>query len=152
MSNESNWDRPDDYVREQKADGFAPVPEGNYTAVIDRVEAKKTQKSEMDYLNVTLKVSDGNYLGRLVWAKYYYSERAINILWDMLADIEQPNIKPSQLLESDSERGKLIDIVVSIYVKHDEYKGKTQAKANIRCLASENTAAAFVPDEEDMPF
>ena len=153
MSNESNRDRPDDYVRTNRN----LIPKGNYVAVIDKVEKKETQKGG-DYIDVTLKISVGDYAGRVAWAKYYYSENAISWLWDMLLDIERPDISASKLLDNDSERGKLIDTVVNIYVKHDIWDGNTSAKAKIKSLASvsdmssENTNAPSIQDEEDVPF
>lgn len=58
--------------------GFEPLPEGTYNVRIDDIEIRDTKEKEgvaqktsdgkpAQYLNVTYKVMDGDYEGRLVW-------------------------------------------------------------------------------------
>lgn len=67
-----------DFGGTKAASGFDPLPEGTYNVRIDDIEVKDTKPkdgieqkasdgSQAQYLNVTYKVMDGDYEGRLVW-------------------------------------------------------------------------------------
>ncbi len=48
---------------------FEPVPAGNYTAVITASERKPTKKGTGQYLELTFQIVEGEYQGRLLWAR-----------------------------------------------------------------------------------
>lgn len=67
-----------DFGGTKAASGFEPIPESTYNVRIDDIEVKDTKEkegiqqkasdgSQAQYLNVTYKVMDGDYEGRLVW-------------------------------------------------------------------------------------
>lgn len=49
--------------------GFDPVPAGNYLAVITESEMKPTKSGGGRYLQLTFQVLDGEFKGRLLWAR-----------------------------------------------------------------------------------
>ncbi|HYD02461.1 MAG TPA: DUF669 domain-containing protein [Phycisphaerales bacterium] len=49
--------------------GFDPVPAGSYLAVITESEMKPTKSGGGKYLQLTFQVLDGEFKGRLLWAR-----------------------------------------------------------------------------------
>lgn len=150
----SEWGMPKDH--EPKKNDFAPVPAGNYSAIVDGVKTDKTAKGT-DFIDITLKITSEEQRGRLVWAKYYYTKEAIKVLWDMLCELEMPDLAEDagSLLESPKARGRLLELPVHIYVKHEEYNGKTYAKASIQGLSTKqqsDTDAYTAKSDEEVPF
>lgn len=51
------------------AQDFAPVPSGEYPAIITDSDMKPTKKNDGQYLELTYQIIDGPYKGRLVWGR-----------------------------------------------------------------------------------
>lgn len=49
--------------------GFDPIPGGKYLAVISESELKPTKKGGGHFLKLTFQILEGEYKGRLVWAR-----------------------------------------------------------------------------------
>jgi hypothetical protein len=49
--------------------GFDPIPAGKYLAVITGSEMKPTKNNSGEYLELTFQVIEGEYKGRLLWAR-----------------------------------------------------------------------------------
>ena len=49
--------------------GFDPIPAGKYLAIITESEMKPTKAGTGQYLQLTFQVLEGQYKGRLVWAR-----------------------------------------------------------------------------------
>ena len=49
--------------------GFDPIPAGKYLAVITESEMKPTKKGAGNYLKFTFQILEGEYKGRLLWAR-----------------------------------------------------------------------------------
>ncbi len=65
MANLSGFD-----AREvEPAVGFDPIPAGKYLAVITESEMKPTRSGSGRYLELTFQVIEGEYKGRLLWAR-----------------------------------------------------------------------------------
>lgn len=48
---------------------FEPIPAGKYLAVITESEQKPTKNSSGNFLQLTFQILEGEYKGRLVWAR-----------------------------------------------------------------------------------
>ncbi len=48
---------------------FEPIPEGKYVAAITASEMKPTKSGNGTYLELTFQVLEGDYKGRLLWAR-----------------------------------------------------------------------------------
>ena len=53
----------------EPAVGFDPIPAGKYLAVITESEMKPTRSGVGRYLQLTFQVIEGEYKGRLLWAR-----------------------------------------------------------------------------------
>jgi hypothetical protein len=53
----------------EPAVGFDPIPAGKYVAIITASDEKPTRKATGKYLELTFQVVEGQYQGRLVWAR-----------------------------------------------------------------------------------
>jgi len=49
--------------------GFDPVPAGQYLAIITESEMKPTKAGTGQYLQLTFQIIEGEYKGRLLWAR-----------------------------------------------------------------------------------
>lgn len=49
--------------------GFEPVPAGKYIAIITESEMKPTKSGNGNYLQLTFQIIDGEFKGRLLWAR-----------------------------------------------------------------------------------
>ena len=49
--------------------GFEPIPAGKYLAAIVESETKPTKSGNGQYLQLSFQILDGEYKGRLVWAR-----------------------------------------------------------------------------------
>lgn len=54
---------------EPSAGDFTPVPEGKYVALISDSEMKDTKSGTGQYLQLTFQIIEGQYSGRLLWAR-----------------------------------------------------------------------------------
>lgn len=53
----------------EPAAGFDPIPAGKYPAVITESEMKPTKSGVGKFLQLTFQILDGEFKGRLVWAR-----------------------------------------------------------------------------------
>lgn len=65
MANLNNFDAN----QVDPAVGFDPIPAGNYLAVITETEMKPTKAGGGKYLQLTFQILEGEFKGRLVWAR-----------------------------------------------------------------------------------
>jgi len=49
------------------ATGFELIPPGRYNVIIQDSELKQTNKGDGEYLKLTFKVIEGDYINRLIW-------------------------------------------------------------------------------------
>lgn len=71
-------------------DSFEPIPAGWYPVVIVDSEEKETRAGNGSYLQLTLEVSDGEFKGRLLWARLNLNNpnpKAVEIAQRDLANI-----------------------------------------------------------------
>jgi hypothetical protein len=55
--------------------GFDPIPAGNHLAIITESELKPTKSGGGKYLQLTFQIIDGEFKGRLVWARLNLENR-----------------------------------------------------------------------------
>ena len=53
----------------EPAAGFDPIPTGKYLAIITETSMKPTKSGVGKYLEITFQVIDGEFKGRLLWAR-----------------------------------------------------------------------------------
>lgn len=80
--------------------GFDPVPADDYSVIIEKAEYREaSEEGKFDYINLTLKITEGEHEGRNVWMVWSFSPKA---LWRMKDDlVELEVIGPDDELEFD---------------------------------------------------
>lgn len=68
--------------------GFEPLPEGEYEAIINRVEVRESKSSDNDYLNFEFKITEDEYEERLLWGIRSLSPKALGFLKDWLVALD----------------------------------------------------------------
>ncbi len=68
--------------------GFEPLPEGEYEAIIERIEVRESKSSDNDYLNWEFKITDDEYEDRRMWGIRSLSPKALGFLKDWLVSLE----------------------------------------------------------------
>lgn len=132
--------------------GFEPLPEGEYEAVIERIEVRESKSSDNDYLNWEFRVTEDDYEDRRVWGLRSLSPKALGFLKDWLVDLgvieeddevelewaDDVDITPTEgpLLTSPELHGMACTIVVT----NEVYEGRERNRVNT-IRASEAAAA-----------
>ncbi len=105
----------------EKGQGFDPIPEGDYNFVITNTKESKTTSGD-NMVNVTCKVADGTFAGRLVWHNVVFlpkEHKAAGMSKHFLKVIEQP-FEGEVIVDPEN----WIDAFFRAHVKVVEYKGK----------------------------
>jgi hypothetical protein len=120
--------------------GFAPIPEGKYDAIIERVEVRESNSSDNDYLNFEFKLTDDEFEDRRVWTIRSFSEKALPMMKDMFVELgvmeeddelefewdDDVDITPKEGPQLTSPDFDGMACVVT--VKNDVYEGKERSK------------------------
>lgn len=139
-------------VRE-RGEGLDPIPEGDYSFVITKVEERRT-KNKDPMVHVTCKVMEGLYAGRIVWHNVNFlpkDNKGAGMSKHFLHVIGQP-------FEGmvDVEPNEWINATFCAHVKIEEFNGKTQN--NIDEIYDAEAAAPAAAGEaggdaiEEVPF
>lgn len=134
--------------------GFDPIPEGDYSFVITKVEERRT-KNKDPMVHVTCKVLEGTYAGRIVWHNVNFlpkENKGAGMSKHFLHVIGQP-------FEGmvDVEPKDWIDATFRAHAKVTEFNGKPQNELD-EIYDAEPEAAAAPSGEaggdamEEVPF
>lgn len=138
-----------DATEVEPAKGFEPLPTGNYKAVIENTEEKKTNAGTGHYIAFTFVIIEGDHKGRKVWSNLNIDNPnpdAVRIAFEQLSAICHAVgiLKPK-------DSTQLHDLPLMIYVKTDK-EGKSEIKgyksANV---ATAPKAAAPAPGAKSPP-
>lgn len=122
--------------------GFEPLPEGEYEAIIEKVEVRESKSSEHDYLNFEFKVTEDEYEDRRVWGLRSLSPKALGFLKDWLVDLNV--IEEDDEIELDwgddvdvtPQEGPLLTepelhgMACTIVVTNEVYEGRERNRVN----------------------
>lgn len=122
--------------------GFEPLPEGDYEAIIERIEVRESKSSDNDYLNFEFRVTDDEYEDRRVWGLRSLSPKALGFLKDWLVALDV--IDPDDEIELDwaddvdvtPQEGPLLtepelhDMACVITVTNEVYEGRERNRVN----------------------
>lgn len=67
--------------------GFAPIPEGRYECVIEKVEVRESNRSEHNYLNLELKITEDDYEDRRLFNVMSFHPNALPMVKDQLVEL-----------------------------------------------------------------
>jgi hypothetical protein len=128
---------------EVESSTFEPLPEGNYSVVVDRVEVRESKSSEHFYLNWELEVTDEDHENQRLWMITSLSPKAAFRLKDVflalgVIDGEEDafEMEWDDQVEVTPKEGPLlinpeVDGLAAIAVVQNEmYNGKEQNRVN----------------------
>ena len=105
----------DAYVDAPDEDGFDAIPDGQYEAVIDRVELKRSKASGRKMLEWEMRITGPTHEGRKVW-RYTLLETPENVAWAK-KDFRRVGLQLDKLSDLPSRLDELLDVRVSIRKK-----------------------------------
>jgi len=98
------------------SEGYTPIPEGTYQAIIDKTEMKNNKALTGEFLAITWSISDGDNSGRTVIDRLNLtnpSEKAVQIAKDTLQKICDA-LEIDNLENHEDLRGKTAEIEIYI--------------------------------------
>lgn len=109
------------------------VPEGVYPVIVDEVKAKDSKSGPYPYLNIKLKVTEGEHAGRVLFMMRSLSPKA---LWKFRSTLEALGVYQEQLnVQIDEATGTVFspDMVgktCAATVIHETWNEQTRAKVD----------------------
>lgn len=153
MFNDVDWDDT------SAAEGFEPIPEGWYTAIIESVEDKETKAGTGRYLKCTLQVVDGDFQGRKVWANFNYQNpsakaQAIGKI-QLRALAKSVGLQVKEMSAPEELLGKPFAVQLTVRSATENYGASNDVK-DFKELSSKNETAALSTHTalagDDVPF
>ena len=130
----------------QPADDISPLPDGYYPVGIEESEWKQA-KSGGEYLELTLRVTDGAYRGRKVWARLNLrnaNPTAVQIAQRELSAICQATHVTHAIRDSSELHNRPFEAKVVFVPARDGYSAKNDVKA-FRALTAGGPPPSPVP-------
>lgn len=130
----------------EPAQDFAPVPAGEYLAIIIDSELKPTRNGAGEYLALTHQIIDGEFKGRMIWANLNivnHNEVAQRIAQQQLSAICHAVGQTQAITDSEQLHNRPMVIRVEFVPANDE-KG-WRAKNEIKAWKAPATAQAPAP-------
>ena len=140
---------PVDFTGVEATNGTGPVAEGDHRCVID--SAKETKASTgTPGVEVALRIVGGDFDGRFVWDRIWFTDKAMGIARWKLQAAGLPIPEGQFMLEPSN----LVGRPVIVTVKHEEYEGKTHARVKAWESAGGASPAqsATAANGDDIPF
>ena len=98
--------------------GFDPIPAGKYSAVITESEMKPTKSSTGQYLQLTFQIIDGEYRGRMLWARLNLDNPNATAVQIARADLSAICRAVGVLAPSDSVELHNLPLVIDVRCKN----------------------------------
>lgn len=135
---------------------FQPLPAGEYNLIVDEAEVKQTKAGTGEYINLKLKVLNGQYAERFIFTTFNFknaNKQAQDIgmsqLKGFLGAAGMNNQKLSNVV--DMVGAKAVGVVK---IKHDEQWGDKNVVSYFKPYKKENDSltAGAPKKSEDVPF
>jgi len=123
--------------------GFEPIPAGKYLAVITESEMKPTKKGVGNFLQLTFQILEGEYKGRLVWARLNIDNP--NATTVKIARAELSAICRAVGVMAPKDSIELHNLPLLITVAHKKRQDTGEITNVIKGYAKKDAAAAKVP-------
>ena len=120
--------------------GFDPIPDGKYLAAITESEQKATKSGVGQYLQLTFQVLDGEFKGRLLWARLNLDNPNATTVKIARAELSAICRAVGVLAPKDSV--ELHNIPLVITVSHKKRKDTAELTNAITGYAKKDSAAA----------
>ena len=123
--------------------GFDPIPAGKYLAVITESEMKPTKSGVGQYLQFTFQVIEGEYKGRLLWARLNLDNP--NALTVKIARAELSAICRAVGVMAPKDSVELHDLPLVITVGHKKREDTGELTNVIKAYAKKGAATPAAP-------
>lgn len=123
--------------------GFEPLPEGEYEAIIERIEVRESKSSDNDYLNWEFKITEeGEFEDRRVWGLRSLSPKALGFLkdWflalDVIEEDDEVEVEWADDVDTTPEEGPLLTnpelhgMACIVVVSNEVYEGRERNRIN----------------------
>ena len=123
-----------------KGSTFDPVPEGLYSAVVDKTELTAAKDSGNPMIKVTLKITEGDFKNRLIWDNFVLIEASLWKLKGFFAAIKSNLAESENASEQDFAKA-MLGAHVGIYLE-PRVSNNGQATSNVknyRAIEGEDT-------------
>lgn len=135
-------DLPWDDIVAEAGDRYNVPPEGKYVAVIEEAEAAVSKNSGNQMIAVKLKISEGPQAGKR--PKKVYVVKSAKAAGMLLGHLKAVGITAETLKKHSPTMTQIAAVMVgkrvAIEVKHEEYRGETQAVVNFTMRQPEGGA------------
>ena len=99
-------------------DDDAPIPDGQYSATVEKVDLRRSKSSNAKMLEWTLRIAAGAFAGRKVW-KYTLLETPEQMS-RAKTDLKRCGVELTRLSELPGRLKELLDVTVAIAVRTDD--------------------------------
>ncbi len=123
--------------------GFEPIPAGKYLAVITESEMKPTKKGVGNFLQLTFQILEGEFKGRLVWARLNLDNP--NATTVKIARAELSAICRAVGVMAPKDSIELHNLPLLITVAHKKRQDTGEITNVIKGYAKKDAAATKVP-------
>lgn len=121
---------------------FAPLPPGEYTAVVTRTDLKPTKAGNGEYIELTIEIMDGDYSGRKVWERLNVNNPSEQTMQIARSQLNQLATALSQLPLKDTDQ--LLEIPFTLTLDIDR-------KDNTRNRVMGYSSASSAPRKATKP-
>ncbi len=96
---------------------FAPLPPGEYTAVVTRTDLKATKAGNGEYIELTIDIIDGEHSGRKIWERLNVNNPSEQTMQIARSQLNQLATAVSQLPLTDTDQ--LLEIPFTLHLDID---------------------------------
>jgi len=122
---------------------YAPIPAGNYLAVIIESEMRPTKSGTGSYLQLTFEIVEGPYQGRRLWSRLNLDNP--NAVAVQIAKAELASICRAVNVLTPNDSIELHDIPLVIHVRCRKRPDTGELVNDIRGYSARNTEAEELP-------
>lgn len=137
-----------DFSKADEATGFAPIPDGQYKACVEKVE-ERTTSTGSDMWSVEWRIVEGKYLGRKIFDNLVFSQKGMGRVKLML---KRMGFDVSGELDCQPEMIHGKQLFISVYT--DSYADREGTERKVNRIVYDGFTS-MTPDQkvdDDLPY
>ena len=131
--------------------GFDPVPAGQYLAIITESEMKPTKAGTGQYLQLTFQIIEGEYKGRLLWARLNLDNPSAMAVKIARAELSAICRAVNVMAPKDSVEMHNIPLVIKVGCKKRDDVPGDEITNEIKGYESRASAGIAQPPDQPVP-
>lgn len=111
--------------------GFTPIPEGEYTGKITKIEEGVSKEKQTPYISFEVTFDEGTYKGRKVWKKVFLrgdteekTKKMLGMYAGVLESLGMTQEQRHSTKDIETLKAFADGLLVKVYVSIREYNGK----------------------------